>query len=188
MQVFDPQDKVSIYYGLKRVFDWDHNLINNTIAEQVHCIALMRGSGIVGLTRNSRRWPMQSTLVSCSQVVRQWRSATAGRRLLPASGGRCCPTQGLRRRTVAGRRRRPLVAVRWLRRSTAGGRRWCPTAGQGECSTVGRVCHAIVVTVLGWRHAVHSWSETPTPRRASAAGPGQWRWVQTLEACRQGGA
>ena len=61
MQAFDPKDKDSIFWGLMEVFKYNDNHINKKIAEQVHCIGWIRGSGIVGLTRNSRRWPMRST-------------------------------------------------------------------------------------------------------------------------------
>ena len=50
MQVFDPKDRASIKFGLLRVFNFSNDLINKKIAEQVHCIGCVRGSGIVGLT------------------------------------------------------------------------------------------------------------------------------------------
>ncbi len=39
MQVFDPNDRNSIYVGLRRVYDYDNEKINRAIAEQVLCSA-----------------------------------------------------------------------------------------------------------------------------------------------------
>ncbi len=46
MQVFDPNDWNSIYFGLIRVFEFDDDLVNKKIAEQVCCIRWMSGSDI----------------------------------------------------------------------------------------------------------------------------------------------
>ncbi len=80
MQVFDPKDKDSIYWGLNAVFQYDNKLINKKIAEQVLCIGGIRDSGIVLLTRNLSRWPMQSTLVRrnlCSPFFESLKAAEA---------------------------------------------------------------------------------------------------------------
>ena len=42
MSVYDPNDKESIYYGLRRVFDWDNGIINEKIADQVHMYQQVR--------------------------------------------------------------------------------------------------------------------------------------------------
>ena len=65
MQAFEENDKGSIKAGLRRVFAYDHDRINKKIAEQVlHLFHDWLRHW--DLTRNSRRWPMQSTSVSRS--------------------------------------------------------------------------------------------------------------------------
>ena len=60
MKAFEENDKRSIKIGLYRVFDYDDGRINKEIAEQVlHLFHDWLWHW--DLTRNSRRWPMQST-------------------------------------------------------------------------------------------------------------------------------
>ena len=42
MDVYDPSDKKSIYYGLRRVFNFDNSIINQKIADQVHLCQQIR--------------------------------------------------------------------------------------------------------------------------------------------------
>jgi hypothetical protein len=42
MDVYDPNDKESILYGLRRVFDFDNEIINKKIADQVHMYQQVR--------------------------------------------------------------------------------------------------------------------------------------------------
>ncbi len=84
MQAFEEGDKWSIKTGLRRVFDDDR--INKEIAKQVlHLFHDWLWHW--DLTRNSRRWPMQSTSVSRNQAVTQMLSTTAGN-LQSAMAGR----------------------------------------------------------------------------------------------------